>query len=404
MLAILLVDAMGGPAPSGAEVDRCVQTMGDLLQRENFADVVEAAILCEKEAGHPRIDYFFGIAHLALGHPSLTIEALERYLANESKSEPEALRERARGRLEQAKEQAGRVLLRVLPTLPLDKVYITVRHERDEKPRSEKPIGTRETIDGRVAVWLDPGRSRITVRAAGFIPAERELEVAAGVHDVILDLTLGVRPPSQPSPRPEPRPEGVFPRRPWLIAAGATGGAFAVGGLVMLPTSGALAGQRLESQQDCVSDAGLDQCRQQLARLTGFRGVGAGLAGAGLAALAGGMTALLPRPGLRRTAWLVEAGVGIALAAAGVTSLTFGLRSFNAVNLDSSAGALRWEEAYRQEIAAHTRVYLLGAGLLGAGVGLGIAATVGLVVSQRFRSAKYAKRWQLAHEGIIVRF
>lgn len=410
--ALALVVTGAAPVRAAAPVPDCVTQASATFQRGAFAEVVEQATRCWQDTRHPRAHYLVAMAHLALDQDALAVLALRRYLADDLTDEPTRSVTVAKLRLDEARARIVAVTLQISPPPGTDAVVkITA-----ERPAGERPAMTL-TVDAAALetgadgplLRLDPGAWTLTVRRAGFLPAQQPVELAAGAAPMAVSFTLTPAPraPAPVAPPPSEPPPPRFPTRPWLIASGVAGGVMVVAGAPLLAVGTLNSSHALQqAPKDCADGPALDECRKQVARHTGMRGVGAGLLGAGVGALAAGLTGLAPQVRARRIAWAVELGVGLGVAGVGAALVATGLRSFNAINTDNTDPQRRWSDAYAGEVGAQADRHAAGAGLLGAGVGLALGAGAGLLV-QRLAGTRADGRARLRLEpaaGLRLRF
>jgi hypothetical protein len=382
-------------------VPPCVDEVSTLLQREAFADAIVAAAECGAKTAHPRCFYLAGVARIALGQHAHAILQLQRYMAEDAPDEPKRLRDVARSRLDQAKALAVPMLLRI----DAGDGEISVRAAREEQGGEplETPLTALEERDGSRVLWLDPGRHRITVDGEGYLRATRAVTLVVGAPQVVLNLSL--RAPVAAAVPPPP-PVKVFPQRAWFALTGAVGGMNVLAGVSMLSLGWVRGNHQLDmSAASCRPIDPIDRCRGAFAKAVTLNGAGAGFLGAGLGVLTGGLTALVRGPSGRKLAWRVEAALGGGVLLAGAVLLGVSLRGFNQVNTDASLDAQLWEVEYKYAVSARGNQYTVGAGLVGAGVGLGASAALGLLV-QRFVPANTtaAGRWQVRPQGLAVAF
>ena len=392
------------PAATARVVPPCIDEVNLLLQQEEFSGVITAAERCSAATRHPRNLYLTGVAHMGLGHPARAIREFRKYLADETAGEPVRLRHIATVRIEEAEAQTGVLVLRMARTSGAEAIVALAVEPVDAT--GEKLDTTSSALESRdtdLLVRLDPGQYHVTVtHNAG----------ARSVHDVTMragqETVLQV--PARPSvPRPAPAlapPQPRFPGRTLVAATASAGGASAAVGLALSSLGWLRGDQQLSADPSmCSTIDELDVCRGNVAAATRMRGAGAGLLGAGVGALVGGLTAIETRADRRVLAWRIEAGLGGALSLAGAIALGVGLRGFNKSNTDASPDALLWESRYTAQISAQSRTYLLGAGLVGAGISLSATAAVALLLERRFpRRAGVATRWQLRAQGLAFSF
>ena len=105
----------------------------------------------------------------------------------------------------------------------------------------------------------------------------------------------------------------------------------------------------------------------------------------------------------RKLAWSAELGLGGALGIAGVALLTVGLQNYNDENTSTTTPPTPWAD-HREKASPHASVYAVGAGFMGAGVGLMASAAAGLI-TRRFAPRRPAlARWQVHPQGVLLRF
>lgn len=237
-----------------------------------------------------------------------------------------------------------------------------------------------------IVLHLDPGPWRLTVSAAGRPQAERSVSVAKGV-----EITIDLDPLVDRSARPKDRE--------LVVVSGAVGGAAAIAGVALMAVFGGRASERVGSA-GCASDRSTAEiCSVEFARYTGRAAFGAGLLGVGLGAVAGGLTGLIGDARGRRRAWIGEAVAGAVVAGAGMAVVGSAHRALKRENTSWQV----WETLDRDRLARAAQLDVVGGGLLGAGLGLAVTATAGLVSEKvRRRGGDRRARWEL--RGNVLRF
>lgn len=395
------------PASTASATPPCIDAMNSLLQQENFSGVIAASEQCRAQTQHPRTHYLTGVAHMALNHPALAVPEFRKYLADVTAGEPVRLRSIATVRLEEAVASTGVVVLRVTGASALKAIVaLTVQPVDATGQKIDIPHSALESRELDGLLRLDPGQYRVTLTRDAGSSSVHVVTVRAG-QEAVLEVPLLPNPlPTSPQPAPAPAPRPRLPTRAWVAATASAGGASGAVGLAV-SSLGWLRGKHQLSADPamCSPIDELDQCRGNIAAAMRIRGAGAGLLGAGVGALVGGLTALETRANRRVLAWRIESGLGGALSLAGAIALGVGLRGFNESNTDASLGALLWGNSYAAQISAQGRTYLLGAGLVGAGISLSATAVVALLLERRVpRRAGVATRWQLRAQGLAVSF
>lgn len=389
---LVLLSALA--TPPVAPVPACVKELGEIQQRNDFQTLVASAERCRAETGHPRTHYFVGVGQLGLEHRGHAIVALRHY-EREAAEEPARIREVAALRLQQAVDEAGSLALQLVPA-PAGEVNIVAEREDQEEPTLLVPLGILPSAPEGALLSLDRGRYRIKAVAAGYTSAE--VTVVVDGQKIVVRLV----PRAAPHRPPPPPTEVMFPRRPWYAATLAGAGILVVTGAPSLAFGATRLTRVLRRSEDlCAPIEALNGCRRDVAAAVTLRGVAAGLLGAGLGVTAGSLVARLSQKGQRRLAWSIGAAAGGVLALVGATVLGTSLRTFNTLNNDNTARLL-WGDLYRDSMRSLSTSYTAGAGLFGAGLGLGVSSAVGLFLNSRTNPR--STRWQLQPQGVALRF
>ena len=250
------------------------------------------------------------------------------------------------------------------------------------------------------AIFLPPGSYAVSVARAGLMPARQQVTITTPGDTLEITLSLKLRPPSTPTPAPT---EPSFPRRAWAGAWSGVGGVVLVSGAPMLAVG---LGRSSSTPAKCSMDApSTDRCRADLARSTMLGAAGGGFLGSGVGVLIGGLTGLARTQRQRRTAWIVETSVGGLATLTGAILLGVAARSFNGINNNADPDAPAWGYDFRVSLLPSERGFFSGAVLLGAGVGLGTSALLGLVSPKLLaRSDRAQARWHLQADGFRLEF
>lgn len=379
------------------QVPPCVEQLAPLLQRQEFDALRVAAASCEAETDHPRTRYYAGLAHLALGRPERAVLLLQRYLHDDAPDEPPRLRQWAEVQMQQAQSNTGIAEIRIKPAAAEGDFQVTVECLDWDEPL-KLFASELDQQDGHPIVRLSPGAYTITATRAGLVPARQEFVISAAGESVSIALSL--RP--HPKPKTEKPTEPRFPTRAWVGAwSGVAGAAFIAG----LPTLlvGRSRGIRTPSACDDSIEA-IDRCRTALAAATMMRASGVGLLGAGAGVLIGGLSSLAPTTRQRRIAWTVETSLGGALLVAGAALFGTARGSFNAINNSTDPELASWGEAFRLRLYPSERNVIVGGALLGAGLGLGLSAALGLASPRFARTPSNRARLHLEPDGLLLSF
>lgn len=378
----------------------CVQELTPLLQRQEFEALRVAAESCRRSTDHPRTWYYEGLAHLALGRPESAIFSLRKYVKIDASEEPSRLRENARTRLEQAKGQTALVELNIDPSSGDLDTRVEVQRADWEQPLTVF-LSELETMDGRASLSLPPGSYIIRAARAGFLPTQRAIVVGAAGDKVPVDLSLRSVPPPPPPPATQHEPQ--FPTRRWAGAWGGAGGAMLLIGTPMLAVGG---WRSWATAPDCsMTTQTIDRCRADLASSTMLQAAGGGFLGSGLGLLIGGLSGLAPGADQRRRAWTAEAALGGVASVTGLILLGVTARSFNRLNNNIDPEVSPWGYDFRLSLVPSERGFFSGAVLLGAGLGLGLSAVLGLVPPKSLSRAQRAQlQWQVQPDGFSLKF
>ena len=135
--------------------------------------------------------------------------------------------------------------------------------------------------------------------------------------------------------------------------------------------AGRLAYARVDADRFLALKTGAKPARP-LAGLAERTAGGAALLGAGAGALVGGLSGLVGAESARHKLWTAEAIAGGVLTGGGVALLAYGSAYFSTANTREP-----WPQA---DVGRGGQLYVLGAGLLGGGLGLAATAATGLIV------------------------
>ncbi len=402
-LSLAVVILPMSAARAAAPVPECITAASRSFQSGDFKAVIDQAERCARTGWHPRAHYLAAMAHRALEQDALAVLALRRYLAGDLRDELPRTIAVAKARLAEAQARLIAVTLRLSPAIAAgEQLEVTAERRVGDTVTSLLIVQSSELERhaGELLLQLDAGTWSVTVVRSGHPPVQGSLELVAGGGPQVLSLapaevsTAPAQPevaaPVVPAPAPErepaPRPASAptFPRKLWLGSSVTAGGLLVVGGTIPLGLGvRAMSRAGATAPGMCTPGPALASCREAMAAGATLRSAGAGLIGAGVGALASGLTGLAPNPRQRRSAWLVEAAVGGAVTAVGVTMLGLMTPAFNAVNTGNDDPSLHWGDEYTREVVGLSHLHATGAGLTGAGIGLALGAVTGLVVQRR---------------------
>jgi tetratricopeptide (TPR) repeat protein len=165
-----------------------------LFKRGMYLDALEK--YREARALYPshKIDLNIGATLDSMGRRTEAALYFERFLI-QSADAPEAIIKAARERLEQLRKK----LCSVKVTSLVGNATLTI----DGKAEGKTPL--------ELPVYMEPGRHEIVLDKDGYLPARKELELAAGQHQE-LDLPLEAEmPTTRPTPDKPPPPPTVDP-------------------------------------------------------------------------------------------------------------------------------------------------------------------------------------------------
>jgi hypothetical protein len=144
--------------------------------------------------------------------------------------------------------------------------------------------------------------------------------------------------------------------------------------------------------------------------VTGFRrgvtlrGAGAGLLGAGLGTLSVASPRSSHDPARRELAWKIEVGSAEGCCSPGPCCSVRSARLQSSQHGRQLRTALLWEARSTGNGAIGSAGwYALGGGLVGAGIGLGASAALGLLV-RRLVPARSAAAWPVRPQGLAIAF
>lgn len=232
-----------------------------------------------------------------------------------------------------------------------------------------------ERIGGAAKTWqLAAGTYTLSVRAAGYLPVDRTFTVEG--KPLAIDLALVPEPQAPPPPPPKKRPDF------WAIGLGATGGAAAVMGAVLLGVGGSRWSGTLDRYGQF---AGNNRVNWNIASDNLFmawttHGAGAGLLGGGLGLGLGAVGMhFAPRLSRPKHLWAAGAAVGGVLAITGgllIGRAGYGLQSAQWAHADRFSSL---DASAADAFAGKNHHVGLSAALLGLGLGLGLSSLLGLV-------------------------
>jgi tetratricopeptide (TPR) repeat protein len=165
------------------------------LNAGQYADAVTALDASYRKEQSASVLYNLGLAYKGLGHPDKALEAFEGYVRFADPKKDAKTIAAVRGEIDRLKASYARFALKLTPpdaTIEID--------------------GTRAT-PSKNELWVQTGKHKIAVRAAGYETYQQELDVAAGKFD----LEVRLREPSMP---PEQRAAALVDEGMALQAAG----------------------------------------------------------------------------------------------------------------------------------------------------------------------------------------
>lgn len=368
----------------------CVREATEALARGETEVAARRGEACHAEEGHAQGLLLASQAWLQAGRLAHARLDAERFLALGTGSK--SVRKVAELVRDTATQRSGTAWLAVSPAATGDAGTITATRADPGWP-TLRARWDELGVDGDAATLvLDPGAWAVTIARPGFHELTIEVTCAEGqVTTIAADLI-----PADSGPAPGPATATEAPRRRgrWAIAGGAIGGAAMIGGAAIYaagfrPLAGVFQGM------SCGPDASTDRCRRPIAGLLERTAGGAAMLGAGAGVLVGGLSGLVRDESARHKLWMAEAIVGGVATGGAIALLARGSAYFSTANTDDP-----WPRAL---VARGGELYVAGAGLVGAGLGLAATAATGLIVElvQR-RSARRTARWRF--DGVALRF
>jgi len=240
-------------------------------------------------------------------------------------------------------------------------------------------------IDGTATlpVQLEPGAWSILARGDGYTEAKQTLEVRglAG-RRVALQLAAAPvaseKPTETTTPVATPTEDVPPPRSGRKFALGLTtvGGVTTVAGVAVL-TAGILQRGRVA---DC-DPGGYGACKTDLMLGLRTRDAGAGVLGAGVGVLVGGLTWLGRDAQTRKKVWIATTVIGGAAIAGGYAGLLLTSKTFNTANTTRLADG-GWADHYGG--AGNAPLKATTAAVFGLGIGL-VTSSIASLIVQRTR-------------------
>jgi hypothetical protein len=323
----------------------------------------------------PRFLFNAGATRYAAQHYAHAVAYFTEYLARTDIKDSDA--KEARAQLDEARNKVASVQVTVqVPPGSREEVTVVVRHvargAADLRPEllfTARPSG----IVAALVIQLEPGGWILQARGDGYAAVEDTFEIR-GLTAQPVRLQLAAAPPptagpSQPSAGDLPPPKSA---RKFAIGLTVAGGLTTVAGAAVL-TAGAL---RRGGASTCDGDVGA--CKTDLMLALRTRDAGAGVLGAGLGALAGGLVWLAKDPGTRKKAWIVGGVVGGVAAIGGYAGLLVASKPFNVAN---TAPVDDWSAHFGGPGKAPLKATT--AAVFGLGVGLVVSSVASLLVQRR---------------------
>jgi tetratricopeptide (TPR) repeat protein len=176
LVVLLLGWSSGGAAQSAKELyERGVQA----LNAGQFADAVTSLDASYRKEQSPAALYNLGLAYKGLGHPDKALEAFEGYVRFADKKKDAKTIAAVRGEIERLKNGYARFALKLTP------------------PDAIIEIDGLRATPSKNELWVQTGKHKIAVRAAGYETYQQELDVAAGRFDLEVHLREPSGPPDQ---------------------------------------------------------------------------------------------------------------------------------------------------------------------------------------------------------------
>lgn len=390
------------PAVTGGKDERAAQA-SDYYAKGRYVEAsLEFEGLWRDFPDEPKFLFNAAASRYTAGHYAHTVAYLTEYLARGEVQGDD--RKEAQAQLDEARNKV--TSLRVTVQLPPDgtgEVTVVVQHvargASDLRPELSFPARATGAA-AEVVVQLEPSDWVVRAQGPGYAPVEQRVTVtkAAAGRDVTLRLTHApAENPGGPNLETAPAvtevPVDVAHKLQLGFAAG--GGAVAAVGVAVLAV-GAVQRGRLA---DCDTPAdGYLACRKDLAASLRMRDAGAGVFGAGVGVLVGGLTWMARDSKRRRTIWIAEAAVGGAALVGGAVGLTLASRAFNQGN--NEVAVTDWSGHYSGVgvgvgHATSAAFFGLGAGLVGS-------AVAGLLVQRKYRSKRSAALRSLRFDGGVA--
>lgn len=365
-LSLALGPASARAAPAAAEIEARRAAALRLHEERRFA---EAAALLERladETGRSDLLFDAGQARFAAGHRAHALRLWETYARAPGRTSDD-LAVVAR-RLADARALLTALALLVHVPADMSEVTATLRRRYDPADQQRPPLvlaGLRPVGGAATAeVALDPGVWELVVAGGG-----REARLELHVDRSPRAIELSLQPAAAPSPAPPAGPPERARSVPLMLGLGAVGGAAAISGAVLAGLGASRFGARTRA---CAADLGDPRCvESELLAEIRQTGAGGGLLGAGFGIGVAAITAALP---VRRRAWIAELAAGGGLLVLGAAWLAGENVAYARATGDADYLARVEPWLARRTVAAT---------LLGAGLGLGLGATTGLVVRRR---------------------
>lgn len=384
VVALTVAMSMGeGPATASASKDERVAAAYQQFEKQRH---VEAALEFEAlwhDFKEPRFLFNAAITRYTARHYAHAVAYLNEYLALAAVTGAD--RVEAQAQLEVAHREVTNVQAKVRTEGVSGPVSVSARRVSELRSdlRPPLPVKLSPAAGGHGgAIELDPGTWTLRAEAPGAAPAEVEVKVVVGTP-TLAELTLRPLPQETgPAKGPVDTERKIDGRKAMIVSIG-VGAGLAVGGAVLTGVGQALKfGPAVaKPAAECATDPALIGCSKAVRSGLELRSAGAGVLGAGVGVAISSVAWGLKSERSRRTAWIVEAGVGGAALVGGIVGLVIGANQVNRANAAFQASdAATWAEI--QGAKGPAAVYTASSAIVGLGAGLATSAAIGLGLSR----------------------
>lgn len=385
--------AQGSPAAVTSDRDERAAQASDYYAKGRYVEAsLEFEGLWRDFPGEPRFLFNAAASRYIAGHYAHTIAYLTEYLARGDVQGDD--RKEAQAQLDEARNKVTPVKVTVtLPAVATGEVTVVAQHvaRGASDLRPDLPFPARVSgASAEAVIQLEPANWILRAQGPGYAPAERRVAITrTAEQQVALTLTAAAA-QSGAVPASEPTETEVPPDVARKLQIGLAVGGTVVGavGVAVL----AVGAVKRKSAENCSTaataevsaDEATGACRESLMLGLRRRDAGAGVLGAGVGVLVGGLTWLARDSKQRRAAWIAEATIGGLALVGGAVWLQTSSSAFITANTAKTAEP--WPDHYAKYGGAGG--HAASAAIFGLGAGLITSAVTGLIVQRKYRGPR----------------